>query len=94
MKIFSEFKEFAVKGNVFDMAVGVVIGTAFGKITASLVKDILMPACGFMVGKADFAKLKLVIHPEELDASGKVINTGVVIEYGNFLQEVQLLGAE
>ena len=58
MKIIKEFKEFAVKGNMFDMAIGIIIGTAFNKIVSSIVKDIIMPPFGYMLGKVSFNDLK------------------------------------
>lgn len=61
MAFFKEFKEFALKGNVMDMAVGVIIGGAFGKIVSSLVNDVLMPPIGVLIGNADFSNLKLDI---------------------------------
>jgi len=77
-----EFKEFALKGNVIDLAVGVIIGGAFGKIVSSLVNDILMPAIGVLLGGVSFADLKYVITP----ASGDVAE--VAILYGSFIQSV------
>ncbi|XVK51083.1 large conductance mechanosensitive channel protein MscL [Jeongeupia wiesaeckerbachi] len=61
MTMFKEFKEFAMRGNVVDLAVGVVIGAAFGKIVDSLVKDVIMPPLGFLIGKVDFANLFLTL---------------------------------
>lgn len=82
MSIVTEFKEFAVKGNVVDMAVGVVIGAAFGKIVSSLVTDVMMPPIGVLIGGVDFANLALTIVP----ADGKT--AAVVVSYGKFLQTV------
>jgi large conductance mechanosensitive channel len=81
MSVVKEFKEFAMKGNVVDLAVGVVIGAAFGTIVTSLVKDIIMPPIGILTGKVDFADKKYVLVPA--DASHKV--TEVAIRYGNFI---------
>lgn len=82
MKLFDEFKAFAVKGNVVDLAVGVIIGGAFGKIVTSLVNDLLMPVLGLVLGKVNFADLKIVIEP----AAGGVPE--LAIRYGAFLQSV------
>ncbi|NEU07126.1 large-conductance mechanosensitive channel protein MscL [Flavihumibacter sp. R14] len=81
MSIVKEFKEFISKGNVIDLAVGVIIGAAFGKIVTSLVDDIIMPPVGYVLGGIDFAEKKLVLVPE--DTSTKV--TEVAIRYGNFI---------
>ena len=67
----SEFKDFAMKGNVIDMAVGVVIGGAFGKIVTSLVNDLIMPAVGALIGGFDFTNLKAVIHKAVMAYGGK-----------------------
>lgn len=79
-KFVKEFKEFAMQGNVIDMAVGVVIGGAFGKIVASLVADIFTPLISLLTGSANFVDLKWVIKP----AVGET--PAVVMSYGNFLQ--------
>lgn len=81
--MFSEFKKFIGQGNVLDLAVGVIIGGAFGKITASLVSDIIMPVVGLLLGKIDFKSLALNIG--EKGADGKF---PVSITYGNFIQVV------
>ena len=70
---FKEFKEFIAKGNIIDMAVGVVIGGAFGKIVTSLVNDIVMPPIGMAIGGVDFANLKATIQQAQLDEAGEVI---------------------
>jgi len=77
-----EFKKFALRGNVIDLAVGVVVGGAFGKITTSLVNDIIMPALGIITGKIDFSNLKYVI----VEAGENVPE--LAIRYGNFIQTV------
>lgn len=82
-----EFKEFALKGNVVDMAVGVIIGGAFGKIVSSLVADILMPLFGLLIGGIDFKDLKYVIQTA-VKAGDKVIKPEIVLAYGNFIQVV------
>jgi large conductance mechanosensitive channel len=84
MSIVKEFKEFISKGNVVDLAVGVIIGAAFGKIIISLVDDILMPPIGFLTGGVDFADKKLVIITA--DSVNKVEE--VAIRYGNFINTV------
>jgi large conductance mechanosensitive channel len=87
MGLLKEFKEFAVKGNVIDLAVGLIIGVAFGKIVASFVNDILMPPIGMLLGGVDFKKLNLILKPEELDAAGETI-AAVTMNYGMFIQNV------
>ena len=81
-----EFKEFAFKGNVLDMSIGVIIGGAFGKIVTSLVNDIIMPFFGFLTAGTDFTTLKLVLSPAQLDAAGEIIKPEAAIMYGNFIQ--------
>lgn len=76
-----EFKNFALKGSVVDLAVGVIIGAAFGKIVASLVENILMPPLGLLVGGVDFSQLKIVLQSAGADGKGEV-----AIGYGVFLQ--------
>jgi large conductance mechanosensitive channel len=82
MSIIKEFKEFAVKGNVFDMAVGIIIGAAFGKIIASLVGDIIMPSIGLILGGVDFISLKMVLK------EGVGTLPPVYLFYGKFIQTV------
>lgn len=84
MAIVKEFKEFISKGNVVDLAVGVIIGAAFGKIITSLVDDILMPPLGFLIGGVDFSEKRLVLI--SADAISKVEE--VAIRYGNFINAV------
>lgn len=81
----AEFKEFISRGNVVDMAVGVIIATAFGKITTSLVNDVVMPLIGYFFGGIDLSQLDLVLRPEILDEAGQVITAGVTIGIGTFL---------
>lgn len=83
-----EFKEFALKGNVLDMAIGVVIGGAFGKIVTSLVNDIIMPFFGFITAGMDFNKLKFIMSPAEIAADGTVIKAEAAILYGSFIQNI------
>jgi large conductance mechanosensitive channel len=80
MSFIKEFKEFAVKGNVVDMATGIIIGAAFGKIVSSVVNDVLMPPLGLALGKVDFKDLKIIIQKATPDVAEVSIN------YGMFLQ--------
>lgn len=80
MGILKEFKEFAIKGNVIDMSVGIVIGAAFGKIVSSFVADIIMPPIGVIVGGVDFSKLAVTLKA----AAGNT--PAVTLNYGNFIQ--------
>lgn len=82
-----EFKEFAIKGNVIDMAVGVIIGSAFGKIVTSIVNDLIMPFFGFITAGMDFKELKWVLSPAVIE-DGVVVKQEAAILYGNFLQNV------
>ncbi len=84
MGFFKEFKDFAMRGNVVDMAVGVIIGGAFGKIVSSLVADIIMPPIGLLVGGVNFTDLKLVLRPARVVEG--VQEVAVTLNYGNFLQ--------
>ena len=87
MGFLKEFKSFALKGNVMDMAVGVIIGGAFGKIVTSLVNDIIMPPIGILVGGVDFTNLKLVIKKAVIEG-GAEIAPAVTWNYGAFIQQV------
>jgi large conductance mechanosensitive channel len=80
MSFVTDFKKFAMKGNVIDMAVGIIIGAAFGKVVASFVKDILMPPLGVLIGGVNFTELQYVIK----EAQGEV--AAVAIKYGVFIQ--------
>ena len=91
--MFKEFKEFAVKGNVIDLAVGVVIGGAFGSIVTSLVKDVVMPPIGLILGKIDFSEMFLVLKEGKtagpyatIDAAHKA--SAVTLNYGTFINTV------
>ena len=86
--MFKEFKEFAFKGNIVDMAIGVIIGSAFGKIVSSLVSDIIMPIFGFITAGMDFNKLKLVMSPAEIAADGTVQKAEATILYGTFIENL------
>ncbi len=80
--MWKEFKEFAMRGNVMDMAIGIVIGAAFGKIVSSFVKDVLMPPIGMLLGNVDFSQLMIVLR----EASGDT--PMVAIRYGTFINTV------
>lgn len=84
-----DFKEFAVKGNVIDMAVGVIIGGAFGKIVSSLVNDIIMPVVGLATGGVNFTELKATLHEAVLDPSTQeIVKEAVTLNYGMFIQNI------
>jgi large conductance mechanosensitive channel len=85
MSIGKEFKEFAMRGNVVDMAVGIIIGGAFGKIISSFVTDVLMPPLGMIIGGTDFTSLKIHLS-DPVISGGKVVAAGASINYGNFIQ--------
>lgn len=88
-KFLADFKEFALKGNVIDMAVGVIVGGAFGKIVSSLVNDILMPVISIMTGGDGYKNLKYVITPgHEATADGVAAVEEVAINYGLFIQNI------
>lgn len=82
MSFLSEFKSFAMRGNVVDMAVGIIIGGAFGKIVSSLVSDVIMPPIGVLLGGVDFSNLAFTLKPAQGDTPA------VVIGYGSFIQTV------
>ena len=82
MKIVNEFKEFAVKGNVVDMAVGIIIGGAFGKIVSSLVGDVIMPPIGMLIGGVNFSELAINLKQATADT------VAVTLNYGKFIQTI------
>lgn len=86
-KFLNEFKQFAMRGNVIDLAVGVIIGAAFGKVTSSLVGDIIMPPIGVLVGGVNFTDLVITLKQASVSATGEVI-PAVTINYGSFIQTV------
>ena len=88
MKIIKEFKEFAIKGNMFDMAIGIIIGVAFNKIVSSLVNDIILPSFSLIIGNVNFQNLNIVLQKETIDNTGIVIQELVAIKYGNFIQVI------
>lgn len=85
---FGEFKEFIMRGNVLDMAIGVIIATAFGAITSSLINDILMPLIGVLFGGIDLAKWDITLKAAELDAAGEVVKEAVVLGIGTFITAI------
>lgn len=85
MKLLQEFKEFAMKGNVVDMAIGVIIGGAFGKIVTSLVNDLLMPLIGALIGNVDFTTLSVTLREAVMNGD-EVVKEAVTLRYGNFIQ--------
>lgn len=87
MKMLKEFKEFAMRGNVVDLAVGVIIGAAFGKVVGSLVNDIIMPPIGLLVGGMDFKNIVITMREASMDpATGNVLKEAVTLKFGNFIQ--------
>ena len=84
-QILQEFKQFAMRGNVVDMAVGIIIGGAFGKIVTSIVGDVIMPAVGVLVGGVNFTDLKITLKDAVMEG-GEVVAPAVTINYGNFIQ--------
>ena len=87
MGMMTEFREFAMRGNVIDLAVGVVIGAAFGKIVTALVDKVIMPPLGLLIGGVDFAKLGIVLKEATVDAAGKEV-PAVVLAYGEFINAI------
>ena len=87
MGMIGEFKEFIAKGNVVDLAVGVVIGAAFGKIVSALVDKVIMPPVGLLIGGVDFSKLGVVLKEATVDAAGKEV-PAVVLAYGEFFNAI------
>ena len=88
MGMISEFKEFISRGNVVDLAVGVVIGAAFGRIVTAMVDGIVMPVIGMAMGGVKFSDLAVVLNPAQLDAAGKEIAPALLLKYGAFLQSL------
>jgi large conductance mechanosensitive channel len=86
-KFFQEFKTFAMRGNVVDMAIGIIIGGAFAKIISSLVADVFMPCIGLLVGGINFTELNVVLKQAAVDASGEAI-PAVILNYGMLIQVV------
>lgn len=86
--MFKEFKEFAMKGNLVDLAVGFILGGAFATVVKSLVGDVIMPPVGLAMGGVDFSQLTAVLKPAEINAAGEVVSEEVAIRYGNFINEI------
>ena len=86
-KVLEDFKAFAIKGNMIDMAVGIIIGGAFGKIITSLVNDVIMPPLGVLIGGVNFTDLNLTLKEAVIEA-GVEVPPAVTLNYGNFLQVV------
>ena len=87
-KIFNEFKAFIARGNVMDMAVGVIVATAFGKITTSLVNDVFMPFISWIFGTRDMTALNLVVRPEIVNDAGEVTQAAITIGFGTFVATI------
>jgi large conductance mechanosensitive channel len=87
MGMLTEFREFAMRGNVIDLAVGVVIGGAFGKIVTALVDKVIMPPIGLLIGGVDFSKLAITLKAASVDAAGNEV-PAVVLAYGEFINAV------
>ena len=87
-KIFNEFKAFIARGNVMDMAVGVIVATAFGKITTSLVNDVFMPFISWIFGTRDMTALNLVVRPEIVNEAGEVTQAAITIGFGTFVATI------
>lgn len=83
-----EFKDFIMRGNVLDMAIGVIVASAFGKITTSLVNDVFMPFIGWIIGDFDLSQLNLVLSPAVVDEAGKIVKDAVTIGIGTFIVTV------
>lgn len=87
-KLLSEFKAFIMRGNVLDMAVGVIVATAFGKITTSLVNDVFMPFISWLFGTRDMTALNLLVRPEVVNEAGEVTQAAITIGFGTFVATV------
>ena len=83
-----EFKEFAMRGSVLDLAVGVIIGAAFGKVVSSLVEDVIMPPLGKLIGKVDFSNLYINLTGTHYDSWAEAKKNGAALSYGNFINTV------
>lgn len=86
--LIAEFKEFIMRGNVVDMAVGVIIATAFSKITTSLINDVIMPLIAWLTGSRDMTALNILVRPEVLNDAGEVVQKAITIGVGTFLATV------
>jgi large conductance mechanosensitive channel len=93
MSVVKEFRDFAMRGNIVDMAVGIIIGTAFAKIVSSIVNDVLMPPLGMLIGRVDFKEFKIVLQNAvpAVTLNGEVVKAAiaeVAIKYGMFIQTI------
>lgn len=86
--LIAEFKEFIMRGNVVDMAVGVIIATSFGKITTSLINDVIMPFISWITGARDMTALNILVRPEVLNEAGEVVQSAITIGIGTFIATV------
>lgn len=86
IKVLKEFKEFAIKGNMFDMAIGVIIGMAFNKVVSSLVEDIILPIFASILGKVKFTNLRYTLKEEVIDTNGNITQELITVSYGSFIQ--------
>lgn len=86
MSFVKEFRDFAMRGNVVDMAVGIIIGGAFGKIVTSIVNDLIMPPIGLLVGGMKFSDLTITLKDAILNPAGEIVTAAVTLNYGNFIQ--------
>ena len=87
-KIINEFKAFILRGNVLDMAIGVVIAGAFGKITTSLVNDLLLPLVSWICGSRDMTALNMIVRPAEYNEAGEVVREAITLGFGSFIGTV------
>ena len=87
-KMLKEFKDFIMRGNVLDMAVGVIVAGAFGKITTSLVNDVFMPFISYLFGARDMTALNLVVRPEIVNEAGEVVQAAITIGFGTFIATI------
>ena len=87
-QLIAEFKEFIMRGNVLDMAIGVIIANAFGKITTSLINDVLMPFIGWVTGSRDMTALNILVRPEVLDETGAVVQEAITLGFGTLLATI------
>lgn len=87
-KIFNEFKHFAIKGNLIDMAVAFIMGGAFGKVVTSLIDGLIMPIVGLLTAGADFKSLKYILLHEKKDSTGLILHSEIAIHYGIFITTI------
>ena len=87
-KMFEEFKTFIMRGNVLDMAVGVIVAGAFGKITTSLVNDLFMPFISWIFGARDMTALNVIVRPEIVNEAGEVVQSAITLGFGTFVATI------